>query len=72
MVFFSSQESIKGGKTAMEALAAGAVEIISKPGPAYTVGEGEKIQQEATTCLIGMIVYRPSLSGNTLKRIACF
>jgi two-component system chemotaxis response regulator CheB len=29
----------KGGKTAMEALAAGAVEVMSKPGPAYTVGD---------------------------------
>lgn len=28
----------KGGKTAMEALSAGAVEVMSKPGPAYTVG----------------------------------
>ncbi len=29
----------KGGKTAMEALAAGAVEVMSKPGPAYSVGD---------------------------------
>lgn len=29
----------KGGKTAMEALSAGAVEVMSKPGPAYTVGD---------------------------------
>jgi two-component system chemotaxis response regulator CheB len=29
----------KGGKTAMEALAAGALEVMSKPGPAYTVGD---------------------------------
>ena len=32
----------KGGKTAMEALAAGAVEVMSKPGPAYTVGDACK------------------------------
>jgi len=29
----------EGGKTAMEALAAGAVEVMCKPGPAYSVGE---------------------------------
>lgn len=29
----------KGGKTAMEALTAGAIEVMSKPGPAYTVGD---------------------------------
>ena len=29
----------KGGKTAMEALTAGAVEVMSKPGPAYSVGD---------------------------------
>jgi len=29
----------KGGKTAMEALTAGAVEVMSKPGPAYSVAE---------------------------------
>ncbi len=39
----------KGGKTAMEALNAGAVEVMCKPGPAYSVGEAckalaEKIQ----------------------------
>jgi len=32
----------KGGKTAMEALAAGAVEVMSKPGPAYSVGDACK------------------------------
>lgn len=32
----------RGGKTAMEALAAGAVEVMSKPGAAYTVGEACK------------------------------
>jgi len=32
----------KGGKVALEALAAGAVEVISKPGPAYSVGEACK------------------------------
>ena len=39
----------KGGRTAMEALSAGAVEVMCKPGPAYSVGEAchalaEKIQ----------------------------
>jgi two-component system chemotaxis response regulator CheB len=34
----------KGGKTAMEALAAGAVEVMSKPGPAYSVGEACRAQ----------------------------
>lgn len=29
----------KGGETAMEALAAGAIEVMSKPGPSYSVGE---------------------------------
>lgn len=29
----------EGGKTAMEALAAGAVEVMSKPGPAYSIGD---------------------------------
>jgi len=29
----------EGGKTAMEALAAGAVEVMCKPGPSYTVGQ---------------------------------
>lgn len=32
----------EGGKTAMEALAAGAVEVMSKPGPAYSVGDACK------------------------------
>jgi len=32
----------KGGRTAMEALAAGAVEVMSKPGPAYSVGDACK------------------------------
>ena len=29
----------KGGKTAMEALSAGAIEVMCKPGPAYSVGD---------------------------------
>lgn len=29
----------KGGKTAMDAISAGAIEVMSKPGPAYSVGE---------------------------------
>lgn len=38
VIIFSSLTP-KGGKTAMEALAAGAVEVMSKPGPAYSVGD---------------------------------
>ncbi|MGD8786193.1 MAG: chemotaxis response regulator protein-glutamate methylesterase [Phycisphaerales bacterium] len=38
-VIILSSLTPKGGKTAMEALAAGAVEVISKPGPAYSVAE---------------------------------
>ncbi|MGD2094014.1 MAG: chemotaxis response regulator protein-glutamate methylesterase [Phycisphaerales bacterium] len=38
-VIILSSLTPKGGKTAMEALSAGAVEVISKPGPAYSVGE---------------------------------
>ncbi len=38
-VIILSSLTPKGGKTAMEALAAGAVEVISKPGPAYSVGD---------------------------------
>ncbi len=41
-VIILSSLTPKGGKTAMEALAAGAVEVMSKPGPAYTVGEACK------------------------------
>jgi two-component system, chemotaxis family, protein-glutamate methylesterase/glutaminase len=44
----------KGGKTAMEALSAGAVEVISKPGPSYSVGQActeliEKIKAVSKT-----------------------
>jgi len=41
-VIILSSLTPKGGKTAMEALAAGAVEVMSKPGPAYTVGDACK------------------------------
>ncbi|MEA3225005.1 MAG: chemotaxis response regulator protein-glutamate methylesterase [Planctomycetota bacterium] len=36
----------KGGKTAMDALSAGAVEVMCKPGPAYSVGEACKTLAE--------------------------
>lgn len=36
----------KGGKTAMDALSAGAVEVMCKPGPAYSVGEACRILAE--------------------------
>ena len=38
-VIILSSLTPEGGKTAMEALAAGAIEVMSKPGPAYTVGD---------------------------------
>lgn len=38
-VIILSSLTPKGGKTAMEALAAGAVEVMSKPGPVYSVGD---------------------------------
>ena len=38
-VIILSSVTPKGGKAAMEALEAGAVEVISKPGPAYSVGD---------------------------------
>ena len=38
-VIILSSLTPKGGKMALEALAAGAVEVISKPGPAYSVGQ---------------------------------
>ena len=41
-VIILSSLTPKGGKMALEALAAGAVEVISKPGPAYSVGEACK------------------------------
>lgn len=41
-VIILSSLTPKGGKTALEALAAGAIEVISKPGPAYSVGEACK------------------------------
>ncbi|MHC4475809.1 MAG: protein-glutamate methylesterase/protein-glutamine glutaminase [Planctomycetota bacterium] len=41
-VIILSSLTPKGGKTAMEALAAGAVEVMCKPGPAYSVGDACK------------------------------
>jgi two-component system chemotaxis response regulator CheB len=38
-VIILSSVTPKGGKAAMEAMEAGAVEVISKPGPAYSVGD---------------------------------
>ncbi len=38
-VIILSSLTPKGSKMALEALAAGAVEVISKPGPAYSIGE---------------------------------
>ncbi|MHC4586830.1 MAG: protein-glutamate methylesterase/protein-glutamine glutaminase, partial [Planctomycetota bacterium] len=38
-VIILSSVTPKGGKAAIEALEAGAVEVISKPGPAYSVGD---------------------------------
>ena len=41
-VIILSSLTPQGGKMAMEALAAGAIEVMSKPGPAYTVGDACK------------------------------
>ena len=41
-VIILSSLTPKGGKMAMEALAAGAVEVMCKPGPAYSVGDACK------------------------------
>jgi two-component system chemotaxis response regulator CheB len=38
-VIILSSLTPQGGKTAMEALSAGAIEVMSKPGPSYSVGE---------------------------------
>ena len=59
VIIFSSLTPA-GGKTAMEALAAGAVEIMSKPGPSYSVGDAcdalvEKIKA-ASIADIGKII----------------
>lgn len=48
-VIVLSSLTTQGGKTAMEALSAGAIDVMCKPGPAYSVGEAchalaEKIQ----------------------------
>ncbi|MCD6392684.1 MAG: chemotaxis response regulator protein-glutamate methylesterase [Planctomycetes bacterium] len=53
----------KGGKMALEALAAGAVEVIAKPGPAYSVGE-------ACSELVGTIklASRAQINKNTIDK----
>ena len=53
----------KGGKMALEALAAGAVEVIAKPGPAYSVGE-------ACTELVGTIKFasRAQINKKTIDQ----
>ncbi len=61
----------QGGKTAMEALAAGAVEVMSKPGPAYSVGDActelaEKIKAASKTC---MSKYTKILNDTPNKRL---
>jgi two-component system chemotaxis response regulator CheB len=55
-VIILSSLTPKGGKTAMEALAAGAVEVMSKPGPSYSVGDAcaelaEKIKAASKACV---------------------
>lgn len=60
----------KGGKTAMEALSAGAVEVMCKPGPAYSVGEAcrtlaEKIQAASRARIDRNI----AVSGTPVKRL---
>ncbi len=53
----------KGGKMALEALAAGAVEVIAKPGPAYSVGD-------ACTELVGTIKFasRAKINKKTIDQ----
>jgi two-component system, chemotaxis family, protein-glutamate methylesterase/glutaminase len=65
-VIILSSLTPKGGKTAMEALAAGAVEVVSKPGPAYSVGEAcndlvQKIKVASRARLDKRIVTEASL-----------
>ena len=62
----------KGGKTAMEALSAGAVEVMCKPGPAYSVGEAcralaEKIKAASRARVDKNIAARDQ--GASVKRL---
>jgi two-component system chemotaxis response regulator CheB len=66
----------KGGKTAMEALSAGAVEVMSKPGPAYTVGDAcddlvEKIKAASRARIDkGAVLQRQSASRTNRLHMA--
>jgi two-component system chemotaxis response regulator CheB len=66
----------KGGKTAMEALSAGAVEVMSKPGPAYTVGDAcddlvEKIKAASRARIDrGAVLQRQSVSRSKRLHMA--
>ncbi len=58
----------KGGRTAMEALSAGAVEVMCKPGPAYSVGEAcrslaEKIRAASRARVDRSAVVRSQRTG---------
>ena len=62
----------KGGKTAMEALAAGAVEVMCKPGPAYSVGEACKALADKIQAASRARIDRNVLAGNrdtNIKRL---
>lgn len=71
VIIFSSLTP-KGGRTAMEALAVGAVEVMSKPGPAYSVGDAchtlvEKIKAASRADVKKVVTYS---SRTPTKRLA--
>ena len=72
-VIILSSLTPQGGKTAMEALAAGAVEVMSKPGPSYTVGDAcnalaEKIKA-ASRVHINKFLTAPRKTGIPAQRL---
>ena len=71
-VIILSSLTPKGGKTAMEALAAGAVEVVSKPGPAYSVGDAcndlvQKIKIASRAHVDGRIATETSLDAHATR-----
>lgn len=71
VIIFSSLTP-KGGKTAMEAMAAGAVEVMSKPGIAYSVGDAcdilvEKIKAASRADMKKVVTHS---SRSPAKRLA--
>jgi len=62
----------KGGKTAMEAFASGAVEVMCKPGPAYSVGQAcvdlvEKIKAASRAKIKKIVTPQDSGSGSVRR-----